>query len=174
MTGNNLFPATTADYIKIATCSSPHHQHLPHLHLLMNFPSYCNFKTGLLKCSTGGSLQIIQNAAETKQSSVSQENHIKSLLISLQWLLIASRIKFKVLPLAFRTSIGVTPSYLDSPLLLQTATISERVAPCFSLTTKHRFIFQTFHPSLFLSTEMSQTPAWLKTHVSVKYLSNAT
>ncbi len=49
-------------------------------------------------------------------SSTSSKEHVTPLFVSLHWLLVAARIKFKTLMIAYRTTTGSAPSYFHSLL----------------------------------------------------------
>ncbi len=59
-------------------------------------------------------LQMIQNAAARLVFSEPKRAHVTPLFISLHWLPVAARIKFKTLMLAYRTATGLAPSYFHS------------------------------------------------------------
>ena len=74
---------------------------------------YCNsVLTGLPAC-TIKPLQMIQNAAARLIFSQPKRAHVTPLLVSLHWLPIEARIKFKSLTLAYRVLAGSAPSYLS-------------------------------------------------------------
>ncbi len=56
-------------------------------------------------------LQMIQNAAARLVFNEPKRTHVTPLFISLHWLPVAARIKFKTLMLAYRTTTGSAPSY---------------------------------------------------------------
>ncbi len=59
-------------------------------------------------------LQMIQNAATRLVCSEPKIAHVTPLFISLHWLPLAARIKFKTLMLAYRTTTGSAPAYFHS------------------------------------------------------------
>ncbi len=61
---------------------------------------------------------MIQNAAARLMTGrlTSPKEHVTPLFISLHWLEVAARIKFKTLMLAYRTTTGSAPSYFYSLL----------------------------------------------------------
>ncbi len=61
-------------------------------------------------------LQMIRNAAARLVFNEPKRNHVTPLFISLHWLPVAARIKFKTLMLAYRTTTGSAPSYFHSLL----------------------------------------------------------
>ncbi len=63
-------------------------------------------------------LQLIQNAAARVVFNEPKKAHVTPLFISLHWLPIAARIKFKVLVFAYKKTTGAAPIYLNS--LVQT------------------------------------------------------
>ncbi len=75
---------------------------------------YCNaLLAGLPTCAIRP-LQIIQNTAECLVFNVPKRAHVILLLISLHWLPVETRIKFKSLVLAYITATCSTPSHLNS------------------------------------------------------------
>ncbi|CAM4721178.1 unnamed protein product [Leuciscus chuanchicus] len=77
---------------------------------------YCNaLLAGLPACATKP-LQMIQNAAARLVFNEPKRAHVTPLFISLHWLPLAARIKFKALTLAYRTITGSAPSYFHSLL----------------------------------------------------------
>ncbi|XDV29272.1 hypothetical protein PO909_032409 [Leuciscus waleckii] len=70
---------------------------------------------GLPACATKP-LQMIQNAAARLVFNEPKRAHVTPLFISLHWLPLAARIKFKALTLAYRTITGSAPSYFHSLL----------------------------------------------------------
>ncbi len=86
--------------------------------LVLSRLDYCNaFLAGLPAC-TIKPLQLIQNAAARVVFNEPKKAHVTPLFISLHWLPIAARIKFKLLMLAYKTTTGTAPIYLNS--LVQT------------------------------------------------------
>ncbi len=61
---------------------------------------------------------LIQNAAARLIFNELKRTHVSPLFINLHWLPIAARIKFKALMIAYKTTSGSAPLYLNS--LLQT------------------------------------------------------
>ncbi len=79
--------------------------------LVISRLDYCNaLLAGLLSC-TIKPLQMIQNAAAWLVFSDPKKAHVSPLFVSLHWLPVAARIKFKTLMLAYRTATGSAPSY---------------------------------------------------------------
>ncbi len=91
--------------------------------LVISRLDYCNALLAGLPSCTIKPLQMIQNAAARLVFSEPKRAHVTSLFISLHWLPVAARIKFKMLMLAFRTATGSAPSYFHS---LMTIYISSR------------------------------------------------
>ncbi len=83
-------------------------------------------QTWLLQCSLGRSsshfikpLQLIQNAAARLIFNEPKRTHVTPLFISVHWLPIAARIKFKALIFAFRTTLWLCtplPKFITSDL----------------------------------------------------------
>ncbi|XP_057189163.1 D-2-hydroxyglutarate dehydrogenase, mitochondrial isoform X2 [Triplophysa rosa] len=61
-------------------------------------------------------LQMVQNAAARLVFNQPKRTHVTPLLISLHWLPVAARIKFKSLTLAFRTVTAISPLYHNTVL----------------------------------------------------------
>ncbi len=82
--------------------------------LVISRLDYCNALLAGLPSNTIKPLQMIQNAAARLVFNEPKRAHVTPLLISLHWLLVAARIKFKTLMLAYRTTTGSAPSYFHS------------------------------------------------------------
>ncbi len=72
---------------------------------------YCNALLAGLPSCTIKPLQMIQNAAARLVFCEPKKAHVTPLFVSLHWLPVAARIKFKTLMLAYRSATGSTPSY---------------------------------------------------------------
>ncbi|CAM4660290.1 unnamed protein product [Leuciscus chuanchicus] len=84
--------------------------------LVISRLDYCNaLLAGLPACATKP-LQMIQNAAACLVFNEPKRAHVTSLFISLHWLPLSARIKFKALTLAYRSITGSAPSYFHSLL----------------------------------------------------------
>ncbi len=82
--------------------------------LVISRLDYCNaFLAGLPSC-TIKALQMIQNAVARLVFCEPKRAHVRPLLISLHWLPVAARIKFKTPMLAYRTATGSAPAYFHS------------------------------------------------------------
>ncbi len=91
----------------------------PSLHSMqLNFLSrpldYCNARLAGHPSCTIKPLQMIRNAAARLVFSKPKSAHVTPHFISLHWLSVAARIKFKTLMLAYRTATGSAPSYFHS------------------------------------------------------------
>ncbi len=75
---------------------------------------YCNALPAGLPWCTIKPLQMIQNVAAQLVFSESNRAHVTPLFISLHWLPVASRIKFKTLMLVHKTAQGSAPTYFHS------------------------------------------------------------
>ncbi len=73
-------------------------------------------------------LQMIQNAAARLVFNEPKRANVTPLFISLHWLSVAARIKFKTLMLAYRTATGSAPSYFHSLLRIYIPSRSLRSA----------------------------------------------
>ncbi len=104
--------------------------------MLRNFLSRpLSFLGWTTACSSGWSsikhnqpLQMIQNAAARLVFNEPKRTHVTPLFISLHWLPVAARIKFKTLMLAYRTTTGSAPSYFHSLLQIYIPSRSLRSA----------------------------------------------
>ncbi|XP_051535070.1 uncharacterized protein LOC127429836 [Myxocyprinus asiaticus] len=103
--------------------------------LIISRLDYCSallagFPTSMIK-----PLQIVQNMAAS--------NDVTPLLISLHWLPVAIRIKFKALTLAFRTENGTAPPYFNS--LIQVYVPFRSLSPGGSIVTNNKVTLQIIH-----------------------------
>ncbi len=92
-------------------------KHLTHLlvqALVISRLHYCNALLAGLPSCTNKPLQMIQNAAARLVFCEIKRAHVTPLFISLHWLPVATRIKFKALMLAYRTATGAAPAYFHS------------------------------------------------------------
>ncbi len=71
---------------------------------------------------------MIQNAAARLVFSEPKRVHVTPLFVSLNWLPVAARIKFKTLMLAYRTATGSAPSYFHSLITIYIPSRSLRSA----------------------------------------------
>ncbi|XP_067281119.1 uncharacterized protein [Pseudorasbora parva] len=96
--------------------------------LVISRLDYCNaLLAGLPSCAIKP-LQMIQNAAALLVFNEPKRAHVTPLFISLHWLPLAARIKFKALTLAYGSSTSAAPAYFDSLLRVYTPTRSLRSA----------------------------------------------
>ncbi len=86
--------------------------------LVLTRLDYCNAFLAGLPANSIKPLKLIQNAAARLIFNELKRTHVTPLFISLHWLPIAARIKFKALMFAYRTTSGSAPLYQNS--LLQT------------------------------------------------------
>ncbi|KAF4081701.1 hypothetical protein AMELA_G00164220 [Ameiurus melas] len=84
--------------------------------LVISKLDYCNSLLSGLPASSIKPLQMIQNAAARLVFNQPKTTHVTPLFISLHWLPVAARIKFKALMLTYKTLSGTAPSYLNSLL----------------------------------------------------------
>ncbi len=100
-------------------------------------------------------LQMIQNAAARLVFNEPKRAHVTPLFISLHWLPVAARIKFKTLMLAYRTTTGSAPSYFLSLLRIYIPSRSLRSA------SERRLVVPSQRGSKSLSRTFSFTiPGW--------------
>ncbi len=116
---------------------------------------YCNALLAALPSSTIKPLQMIQNAAAQLVFSEPKRAHDTPLFISLHWLPVAARIKFKTLMLAYRTATGSAPSYFHSLITIYIPSRSLRFA------REHRLVIPSQRGTKSLSRAFSFTvPGW--------------
>ncbi len=82
--------------------------------LVISRLDYCNALLAGLPSNTIKPLQMIQNAAARLVFNEPKRAHVTPLFVSLHWLTVAARIKFKTLTIAYRTTTGSTPYYFHS------------------------------------------------------------
>ncbi|XP_062319148.1 uncharacterized protein LOC134022004 [Osmerus eperlanus] len=99
---------------KIKRYLSEHSTQLLVQALVLSKLDYCNsLLAGLPACATRP-LQKIQNAAARLVFNLPRRSHVTPLLISIHWLPITARIRFKTLVLTFRAVNGTAPNYIKS------------------------------------------------------------
>ncbi len=96
--------------------------------LVVSRLDYCNALLAGLPSNTIKPLQMIQNAAARLVFNEPKRAHVTPLFISLHWLPVAARIKFKTLMLAYRMTTGSAPSYIHSLLRIYIPSRSLRSA----------------------------------------------
>ncbi len=96
--------------------------------LVVSRLDYCNTLLAGLPANTIKPLQMIQNTAARMVFNQPKRTHVTPLFISLHWLPVAARIKFKTLMLAYRTTTGSAPSYFHSLLRIYISSRSLRSA----------------------------------------------
>ncbi len=119
--------------------------------LVISRPDYCNTLLTGLPSNTIKPLQMIQNAAARLVFSEPKRAHVTPLFISLHWLLVAARIKFKRLMLAYRTATGSEPFYFLSLITLYIPSRSLRFASKRRLVVPSQRETQTHSPERFHS-----------------------
>ncbi|XP_052000201.1 uncharacterized protein LOC127656077 isoform X1 [Xyrauchen texanus] len=75
---------------------------------------YCNALIAGLPACAIRPLQMIQNAAARLVFNEPKRAHVTPLFVSLHWLPVHARIKFKALMLAYKTVTGSAPAYLKT------------------------------------------------------------
>ncbi len=88
----------------------------------------CNALLAGLPSNTIKPLQMIQNAAARLVFNEPTRAHVTPLFISLHWLPVAARIKFKTMMLAYKTTTGSAPTYFHSLLRIYIPSRSLRSA----------------------------------------------
>ncbi len=96
--------------------------------LVISRLDYCNALLAGLPSNTIKPLQMIQNAAARLVFNEPKRAHVTPLFVSLHWLPVAARIKFKTLMLAYRTTTGSAPTYFHSLLRIYIPSRSLRSA----------------------------------------------
>ncbi|XP_050967901.1 uncharacterized protein LOC127166568, partial [Labeo rohita] len=123
--------------------------------LVISRLDYCNALLAGLPSCTIKPLQMIQNAAARLVFNEPKRAHVTPLFITLHWLPIAARIKFKTLMLAYRTTTGSAPAYLHSLLPIYTPSRTLRSA------SERRLIVPSQRGTKSLSRTFSYTvPGW--------------
>ncbi len=123
--------------------------------LVVSRLDYCNALLAGLPSNTIKPLQMIQNAAARLVFNEPKRAHVTPLFISLHWLPVAARIKFKTLMLAFRMTTGSAPSYFHSLLRIYIPSRSLRSA------SERRLVVPSQRGSKSLSRTFSFTiPGW--------------
>ncbi len=123
--------------------------------LVISRLDYCNALLAGLPSNTIKPLQMIQNAAARLVFNEPKRTHVTPLFISLHWLPVAARIKFKTLMLAYRTTTGSAPSYFHSLLRIYIPSRSLRSA------SERRLVVPSQRGSKSLSRTFSFTiPGW--------------
>ncbi len=123
--------------------------------LVVSRLDYCNALLAGLPSNTIKPLQMIQNAAARLVFNEPKRAHVTPLFISLHWLPVAARIKFKTLMLAYRTTTGSAPSYFHSLLRIYIPSRSLRSA------SERRLVVPSQRGSKSLSRTFSFTvPGW--------------
>ncbi len=96
--------------------------------LVISRLDYCNALLAGLPSNTIKPLQMIQNAVARLVIIEPKRAHDTPLFVSLHWLPVAARIQFKTLMLAYRTTKGSAPTYLNSLLWIYIPSRSLRSA----------------------------------------------
>ncbi len=122
--------------------------------------NYCNvLLAGLPSCRIKP-LQMIQNAAARLVFSKPKRVHVTPLFVSLHWLPVAARIKFKTLMLAYRTTTGSAPTYFHSLITIYIPFRSLRSASEYVLAIIIIILQRRCRMILVDVAGQIQTPAW--------------
>ncbi len=123
--------------------------------LVISRLDYCNALLAGLPSCTIKPLQMIQNVAARLVFSEPKRAHVTLLFISLHWLPVVARIKFKTLMLAYRTTTDSAPSYFHSLLTIYIPSRSLRSA------SERRLMLPSQRGTKSLSRTLSFTvPGW--------------
>ncbi len=123
--------------------------------LVVSRLDYCSALLAGLPSNAIKPLQMIQNAAARLVFNEPKRTHVTPLFISLHWLPVAARIKFKTLMLAYRTTTGSAPSYFHSLLQIYIPSRSLRSA------SERRLVVPSQRGSKSLSRTFSfNIPGW--------------
>ena len=138
---------------------------------------FCNSLFYGLSDSSLAKLQHVQNAAARLVTLAHKREHITPLLITLHWLPIKQRVKFKILLLAFKCLNGCAPSYLSEILFPYLPSRSLRSSSA-NLLVKQSYNYKnygrrTFHcaaPDLWnsLPNDLRQTTSLNKFKIMIK------
>ncbi|KAG5845395.1 hypothetical protein ANANG_G00138520 [Anguilla anguilla] len=153
--------------------------------MILSRLDYCNSLLAGLPASATRPLQLIQNAAARLVYNLPRDSHVTPLLISLHWLPVQARIRFKTLVLAFQAVKGSAPGYLQKMIRpykparsLRSATTGRLIPPPTRAATRSR-LFAVLAPRWWndLPVEvrtaecLSTFKRKLKTHLFSVYLS---
>ncbi len=120
------------------------------------------------------------NAAAQLVFNESKNAHVTPLFVSLHWLPVAARIKFKTLMLAYRTATGSAPTYFHSLLRIYIPSRSLRSASERRLVVPSqrgsKSLSRTFSftvPGRWNAGSLSTFKQQLKTHLFQRYLTSS-
>ncbi len=114
--------------------------------LVISRLDYCSALLAGLPSNTIKPLQMIQNAAARLFFNEPKRAHFTPLFISLHWLAVAARIKFKTLMLAYKTTTGSAPTnfthYYKSTSLPEVWDPEVWATPCGAITEMLKITLQ--------------------------------
>ncbi|XP_057216904.1 uncharacterized protein LOC130570562 [Triplophysa rosa] len=103
--------------------------------LVISRLDYCNALFAGLPAKAIKPLQLVQNAAARLVFQQPKRAHVKPLFISLHWLPVEARLRFKSVMLAYRTITGSAPAYFHTLLHpIKNPAFSKPVASCIAFS----------------------------------------
>ncbi len=147
-----------SDSHKISPFLTEHAAQLLVQALVISRLDYCNALLAGLPSCTIKPLQMIQNAVARLVFNEPKRAHVTPLFISLHWLQLAARIKFKTLMLAYRTTARLLPLTIMNLHPLQKSEIYQWATPRGTITERLQITFQNILVHRFWLVEWSSHP----------------